>query len=229
MECNVNSWSRSRNLWYSRPLGSPCDMVEHDLVASEDQARRDRPSFGAGDDDPVVAAEAIRPRPMKSSGSGSCGRVEFAGRRRRRGRGWSSRGFRARAGSRRFALVREPARRMRHRRLAIRKLQPPYPPCASSARATRAASSGRSSVEQYHGEQSSGTNLIGPGELAIMAVGDRHGHAGLVDAEPGSHRGERAVRAMIGAGQQTAHPALLGSRRATWSGAGAILRGWHRS
>ena len=42
-----------------------------------------------------------------------------------------------------------------------------------------------------------------------MAVGDRHGHAGFIDAQPGSHRGERAVGAMIGAGQQTAHPALL--------------------
>ena len=62
---------------------------------------------------------------------------------------------------------------------------------------------GTIAVKQEHGEQSAGTNLIGPGELAIMAVGDRHGHAGLIDAEPGSHRGERAVRAMIGAGQQS--------------------------
>ena len=37
--------------------GVALDMVERDLVAGDDQARRDGPSFDAGDDDPVVPAE----------------------------------------------------------------------------------------------------------------------------------------------------------------------------
>ena len=77
---------------------------------------------------------------------------------------------------------------------------------------------GTITVKQEDGEQSSGPSLIGPRELAITTVGDRHGHAGFVDAEPCSHRRERAVGAMIGAGQQSGASGVACGRRATWSG-----------
>ena len=84
--------------------------------------------------------------------------------------------------------------------------------------ANRAAALGLIAAEQCDGQQSSRTNLIGPGELAVVTVGDRHGHACFIDAQPGSHLGERAVRAVIGAGQQTAQSDAACSRPATWSG-----------
>src|SRR5438045_208538 len=63
--------SRSQSIGISLPMGqSEClviaaagvaeDVVEPDRRADDDQAGRDRAALGAGDDDPVVAADAPR-------------------------------------------------------------------------------------------------------------------------------------------------------------------------
>ena len=48
--------------------GVALDMVERDLSSDEDQARGDRAPLGAGDDDPLVAADALAAEARKSRG-----------------------------------------------------------------------------------------------------------------------------------------------------------------
>ena len=62
---------------------------------------------------------------------------------------------------------------------AIRKLQPPNPPWHSADWATLRGVLGAIAVEQENGEQSAGASLIGPRQLAVVAIGHGDGHAGL--------------------------------------------------
>jgi hypothetical protein len=59
-------------------------------------------------------------------------------------------------------------------------------------------------AQQVDGQETLGARLFLPRQFPIAAVGDRHGHPRLVDAQPGAHPGEGPVRAVVGPGQQAA-------------------------
>ena len=121
----LSIWIEESKFLVITALGVAFDMVEHDLVASEDQARRDRPTVGPGDDDPLVPAEALGRGNEVSWLKSGADELEFLGRRRHRGRGWSSREFRARGCVTEIRPGPGACTTNAASGLAIRKLQPP--------------------------------------------------------------------------------------------------------